>query len=157
MSNRDLIEELRQELELLSVASQKARSAITSLEQQLLPLSDRLEDLALQLDSPLQNSSEDTFDTAEYVSVDSDSLDSVDVPATPVPLVTANDRDGNPIYVGDHIIYLTKGKYPSTEGIVSRFSHDLSRVLSLDNCHREIARAPRNVRVTHGTRRNPPR
>ena len=152
MSNRGSIEELRRELELLTVASQRVRSVIASLEQRLLPLTDRLDDLALHLESQLENASEDTFDTADYVSVDSDNHDPDDVPATPDPVITANDRDGNPIFVGDRITYLTKGKYPSTEGIVSRFSHDLSRVFSLDNCHKEISRAPRNVRVTHGNR-----
>jgi hypothetical protein len=54
------------------------------------------------------------------------------------------DRDGNTIRIGDKVSFLTKGKYTSTEGIVTRVNK--SRVTTKDSRGNYISRAPHNVR-----------
>ena len=60
---------------------------------------------------------------------------------------SATDRDGRTICIGDRIRFLTKGKFNSTEGVVSRFSKLNERVFAIDSDGQEIPRAPRNVRL----------
>ena len=57
------------------------------------------------------------------------------------------DRDGNNILIGSRVRFLTKGRYRSTEGIVTRFSRNNTRVFAQDIDGFEVPRAPRNVRV----------
>ena len=56
-----------------------------------------------------------------------------------------DDKFGTRIYVGDKVVFLTKGRYDSEEGIVSGYTKD--RVLATDYKNREIPRAAHNVRV----------
>ena len=57
------------------------------------------------------------------------------------------DRDGSTICIGDTILFLTKGRFKSTEGIINRFSKGNERVFAIDSDGQEIPRAPRNVRL----------
>ena len=57
------------------------------------------------------------------------------------------DRDGNDILIGSRVRFITKGKYRSTEGVVTRFSRDHTRVFAEDIDGFEVPKAPRNVRV----------
>jgi hypothetical protein len=54
------------------------------------------------------------------------------------------DRDGNNICVGDTVLFLTKGKYHSTQGQVTQVNK--MRVTSRDDQGNYISRAPHNVR-----------
>ena len=110
MNRRDAIEELRQELQKLTLASTNICLAIESLER-----------------NP-----------------------NLDIP----PIVDnqpATDREGRVINNGDKVVFLTKGKFRSTEGIVSRFSKNKERVFAVDIDGEEIPRAPRNVRIIDNT------
>ena len=66
-------------------------------------------------------------------------------PTRPAPQV--KDRNGNNILIGSRILFLTKGKYNSTAGVVTRFSRNNTRVFAKDIDGVEIPRAPRNVKV----------
>ena len=59
------------------------------------------------------------------------------------------DRDGIGIKVGDRVTFLTKGKFRTTEGTVSRFSRNGERVFAIDANGIEIPRSPHNVRITN--------
>ena len=59
----------------------------------------------------------------------------------------ATDRDGNIITIGDRVTFLTKGKFKSTEGTITKFSKLNERVFATDSNGQEIPRAPRNVRI----------
>ena len=61
---------------------------------------------------------------------------------------SAVDRDGTPIHVGDRVAFLTKGRFASTHGIITRFSKRNQRVFAEDSNGNEIPRAPRNVRFS---------
>ena len=61
----------------------------------------------------------------------------------------AIDRDGNIINIFDQVTFLTRGRFRSTQGVVTRFSKNLERVYARDGNGNEIPRAPRNVRVTN--------
>ena len=65
----------------------------------------------------------------------------------PLPDLRPKDRDGVEICIGDHVLFLTKGAYSSTEGVVVRFSKNLTNVFALDRNGIEVPRALRNVRV----------
>ncbi len=54
------------------------------------------------------------------------------------------DRDGNLIRIGDKVTFITKGKYTSTEGIVTRANQ--SRITAKDSHGNHISRALHNVR-----------
>jgi hypothetical protein len=54
------------------------------------------------------------------------------------------DSDGNPIQIGNKVTFLTKGKFRSTEGIVTRVNQ--SRITAKDSRGNYITRAPHNVR-----------
>ena len=112
MDRSRAIEELRRELDRLTIASEKVRGAIATLE------------------SEHETSSSATASTRKI----------------------ALDRYDSPIAIGDRVVFLTKGKFPSTEGIVSRFSKNRERVFATDSEGREIPRAPRNVRVKNCSR-----
>ena len=58
------------------------------------------------------------------------------------------DRDGILIRIGYRVQFLTRGRHRSTRGIVSRFSRNNERVFAVDANRIEIARAPRNLRVS---------
>ena len=59
----------------------------------------------------------------------------------------ATDRNGKIIHVGDRIIFLVKGKFKSTEGIVSQFWVNKEYVFAVDSDRKEIPRAPCNVHI----------
>ena len=61
------------------------------------------------------------------------------------PVGSHQDRDGNIIYVGSVVKFLTKGRFDSTEGVVDKYNK--ARVIAIDSKGRSIERAPRNVRV----------
>jgi hypothetical protein len=54
------------------------------------------------------------------------------------------DRDGNTINIGDTILFLTKGKYHSTRGTVTRINE--RRITAKDKRGNLISRAPHNTR-----------
>ena len=62
-------------------------------------------------------------------------------------LVGAVDREGNIIHIGDRVLFLTKGKFKSKEGTVTRFSRNFERVFATDTSGNEIPRALRNLRI----------
>ena len=64
---------------------------------------------------------------------------------------SATDREGRVINIGDKVVFLTKGKFRSTEGIVIRFSKNKEFVFAEDIDGREIPRAPHNVRIFDNT------
>jgi len=53
------------------------------------------------------------------------------------------DRQKRRIHLGDHVEFITSGRYDSTEGIVNGFTS--TRVYSTDYKNREIPRAPNNL------------
>jgi hypothetical protein len=55
------------------------------------------------------------------------------------------DRDGYPIRVGNKVTFLTKGKYNSTQGIVTKVNK--ARITAKDSRGNYISRAPNNVRI----------
>ena len=110
MDRRATIENLRQELEALTIASKNIERAIRDLEQQEQQLNE---------------------------------VSSADADATACPL----DRDGNKLKVGQEIKFLTRGKFSSTRGTVTRFSRNNIRVFAIDSKEVEVSRAPRNVRI----------
>ena len=57
------------------------------------------------------------------------------------------DRDGNLIRIGSRVTFLTRGRYNSTGGVVTRFSRNQERVFTEDPSGWEYSRAPYNVRV----------
>ena len=57
------------------------------------------------------------------------------------------DRDGRVIHIGQTVIFLTRGRHASTQGIVHRFSRNQECVFSFDSDGFEMQRAPRNVRI----------
>ena len=57
------------------------------------------------------------------------------------------DRDGSAIRIGYTVSFLTRGRFSSTTGVVTRFSRNGGRVFSQDPEGNEVARAPRNLRV----------
>ena len=63
------------------------------------------------------------------------------------PRFLLTDRDGIGIKVGDRVTFLTKGKFRTTEGTVSRFSRNGERVFAIDTNGIEIPHAPHNVRI----------
>ena len=124
MSNRrrDTIEELRRQLETLEIAAANIRTAIEELSER-----------GVDPNPPVANLGEHN-----------------PLPATPVEYRRPRilDRNGRQIEIGDTVTFLTRGRYSSTSGIVTRFSRNGERVFARDNSGNEIARAPRNVRVT---------
>jgi len=56
-----------------------------------------------------------------------------------------DDKFGTRIHIEDKVVFLTKGRYDSEEGIVSGYTK--TRVLATDYRDMEIPRAPHNVRV----------
>ena len=119
MSTQEVIDDLNRELECLTIASQSIRRTIQLLET-------------------IERARQERHTVTGQGKGQCTNTETATAP---------KDRDGNPIHVGDSIGYLTKVKYPSTEGVVTRFSKNLDRVFSLDNWHKEITQAPRNVRV----------
>ena len=65
--------------------------------------------------------------------------------STATPAGTHRDRDGNVIYIGCVVRFLTKGRFESTEGVVAEYNK--SRVVADDYQGRPIERAQRDVRV----------
>ena len=63
------------------------------------------------------------------------------------PVGSHQDRDGNIIYVGSVVKFLTKGRFDSTEGVVDKYNK--TRVIAIDSKGRSIERAPSNVRVIY--------
>ena len=47
------------------------------------------------------------------------------------------------------MFFLTKGRFKSTHGAVTKFSHNFSRVFAVDSSGNEVPRAPKNVRITN--------
>ena len=67
----------------------------------------------------------------------------------PAAIVAPLDRDSNEIRIVNRVKFLTKEKYTSTEGFVSRFSRNTIRIFTVDDNGSEVPRSPRNVRVIH--------
>ena len=122
MSRRSNIEDLRVELNKLVVVSRRIEKAILQLEE---------EEQQQQRQQQRQQQQK------------------VKAPKNkdPLPDLRPKDRDGVEIFIGDHVLFLTKGAYSSTEGVVVRFSKNLTNVFALDRNGIEVPRALRNVRV----------
>ena len=58
-----------------------------------------------------------------------------------------HDCDGTPIYIGDKVEFLTKGKHSAKQGIVYKVSDSKTRVTARDSRNFNITRAPKNLRV----------
>ena len=54
------------------------------------------------------------------------------------------DRDGSTINIGDTVFFITKGKYQSSQGTVTRIN--TFRVTAKDKRGNSISRAPHNLR-----------
>ena len=65
--------------------------------------------------------------------------------STTTPAGFHRDRDDNVIYIGCVVRFLTKGRFDSTEGVVTEYNK--SRVIAEDYKASPIERASRNVRV----------
>ena len=63
------------------------------------------------------------------------------------PLV--QDRDGDNIHIGDQVIFLTRGLYNSTTGMVYKVSSTGSRITARDDSGRSISRRPSNVQIIY--------
>ena len=119
MSRRDSIESLQQELERLSLASNNIKRTILRLERQ--------EQEQVFSSAPAHPSSQQV----------------------PPRKDRPTDRDGHPINVGARVTFLTRGRFRSTEGTVTRFSRNSERFFAQDDNGNEIPRAPRNVRIIY--------
>ena len=64
---------------------------------------------------------------------------------TATPAGSHRDRNSNVIYIGCVVRFLTKGRFDSTEGVVTEYNK--SRVIAEDYKERPIEIASRNVRV----------
>ena len=64
---------------------------------------------------------------------------------TATPAGSHRDRNSNVIYIGCVVRFLTKGRFDSTEGVVTEYNK--SRVIAEDYKGRPIKRASRSVRV----------
>jgi len=118
MSRRSNIEDLRVELNKLVVVSRRIEKAILQLEEE---------------EQQQQRQQQQKVKAPKN--------------KDPLPDLRPKDRDGVEICIGDHVLFLTKGAYSSTEGVVVRFSKNLTNVFALDRNGIEVPRALRNVRV----------
>ena len=59
------------------------------------------------------------------------------------------DRDGRLIHIGDVVIFLTPGRYTSTQGTVYRVARSGTTVTARDSRDVAITRAPSNVRISN--------
>ena len=125
MSRRSIIDDLRLELKKLNIASRNIEKTILLLEEK-------------EKKQPQQQQQQQQQQQRK-----------VKAPKNRVPLpdLRPRDRDGVEICIGDRVLFLTKGVYSSTEGIVNRFSQNFVKVFALDCDGFEVPRAPRNVRV----------
>ena len=117
-SRRKEIEELRQQLQHLTIVTRQIRKKISDLEEQ-----------------------EGT--TTPDINNTNSKARSQRTRATATP----KDRFGTPINIGDRVTFLTEGKYRSTEGVVTRFSKNKERVFALDPDRIVISRVTHNVNV----------
>ena len=60
---------------------------------------------------------------------------------------STTDRDGNPIRFSFRVTFLTRRRYNSTGGVVTRFLRNQEQVFTEDPSGWEYSRAPYNVRV----------
>ena len=116
---RDTIENLRVELDRLTIASNNIRRAIEELEQQDLSSGPKLPS----------------------------SKSAAAVPEIESEVFRPRDQDGRTISIGDTVFFLTRGRYNSTQGTVTKLSKNHGRVFSIDGKGHEVPRAFRNVRV----------
>ena len=125
MSRRKEIEELREQLQRRTIVAQQIEKKISELEEQE------------------GTTTADTLGGQRYTHKANSRTRSQRSTATTPP----EDRFGTPINIGDRVTFLTKGKFKSTEGVVTRFSKNKERVFARDSDQREIPRAPCNVEV----------
>ena len=121
MSRRSIIDDLRLELEKLNIASRNIEKTILLLEEEEEKQRQQQQQQQRKVKAPKNR--------------------------VPLPDLRPRDRDGVEICIGDRVLFLTKGVYSSTEGIVNRFSQNFVKVFALDCDGFEVPRAPRNVRV----------
>ena len=57
------------------------------------------------------------------------------------------DQNGVEILIGDTVIFVTRGLFTSTRGIIYKITPSGTRVMARDNLRRSISRAPYNVIV----------
>ena len=126
MSRRSIIDDLRLELKKLNIASRNIENSILLLEQQ-----EKVQHQEQQQQQQQQQQRRDKVPTNRR----------------PTPDLCPRDRDGIEIRIGHRVRFLTKGVYPSTEGVVNRFSRNSAQVFALDCEGIEVPRAPKNVRV----------
>ena len=124
MSRRSIIDDLRLELKKLNIASR-------NIEKTVLLLEEKEKEQPQEQQQQQQQQRKDKAPTNRC----------------PTPDLRPRDRDGVEIRIGDRVLFLTKGVYSSTEGIVNRFSRNSVKVFALDCEGVEVPRAPRNVRV----------
>ena len=124
MSRRSIIDDLRLELKKLNIASRNIENSILLLEEK-----EKEQHQEQQQQQQQQR------------------RDKVPTNRCPTPDLCPRDRDGVEIRIGHRVRFLTKGVYPSTEGVVNRFSRNSAQVFALDCEGIEVPRAPKNVRV----------
>ena len=125
MSRRKEIEELREQLQRLTIVSQQIQKKISELEEQE------------------GTTTADTLGGQRYTHKANSRTRSQRSTATTPP----EDRFDTPINIGDRVTFLTKGKFKSTEGVVTRVLKNKEGVFARDSVQIEIPRAPRNVEV----------
>ena len=125
MSRRSIIDDLRLELKKLNIASRNIENSILLLEEK------EKEQHQEQQQQQQQQQRRDKVPTNRCLTPD----------------LCPRDRDGIEIRIGHRVRFLTKGVYPSTEGVVNRFSRNSAQVFALDCEGIEVPRAPKNVRV----------
>ena len=144
MNGREMISQLKKDLDALTSASRELKSTIQSLEAleraRETKLATDLANLARrkQLRYKLRNG---LIAPRPYIS-----LQELDVINRAVENAI-EDRDGVPINIGDTVEFLTPGKHSSTSGTVIHFSRDRKRVFAIDTCLNNVSRVPRNVSV----------
>ena len=57
------------------------------------------------------------------------------------------DNIGTEMLIGDTVLFLTRGSFSSTGGVVYKISRSGNRVTSRDNLGRSISRSPQNIQV----------
>ena len=123
-TNIEEIQQLRIQLARIVIATTNIRKFIDRLEERITTTNE---------DTTSRTNDDETSATNEDTAA-----------ADPLP---PTDCDGNIIVLGNHVTFLTRGKYNSTEGTATRFSVDNKIIFSIDNTGAEIARQTRNVRI----------
>ena len=143
MNRRELIEGLKEELERLMHAANDMNKTIVSLEHLEWARRER----SKKIEKVFKRRKNKGTGPGSRMSLRELTSDTSSAEEEETNATLPTDRDGSRISVGDFIHFLTKGKHPSSGGVVIRFSKNKDIVYALEDWYKEIARAPHNVRV----------